>query len=81
MTKVQVGEGRVYSVYTSTLLFITKGSQDRNSYGVELGGRSGCRSPGGIVLTDLLPLDCSACFLIEPRDGTTLNGPTVLITN
>jgi len=26
MTKKQVGEERVYSVYTSTLLFITKGS-------------------------------------------------------
>jgi hypothetical protein len=27
----QVGEENVYSAYTSTLLFITKGSQDRNS--------------------------------------------------
>jgi hypothetical protein len=27
MTKKQVGEERVYSAYTSTLLFITKGSQ------------------------------------------------------
>jgi hypothetical protein len=31
LTKKQVGEERVYSAYTSTLLFITKGSQDRNS--------------------------------------------------
>jgi hypothetical protein len=31
MTKKQVGEERVYSAYTSTLLFITKGSQDKNS--------------------------------------------------
>ena len=31
MTKKQVGEERVYSVSTSTLLLITKGSQDRNS--------------------------------------------------
>jgi hypothetical protein len=38
MTKKQVGEERVYSAYTSTLLFITKGSQDWNS------GRSGSRS-------------------------------------
>jgi hypothetical protein len=29
--KKQVGEERVYSAYTSTLLFITKGGQDRNS--------------------------------------------------
>jgi hypothetical protein len=32
MTKKQVGEERVYSAYTSTLLFITKGSQDRKSH-------------------------------------------------
>ena len=31
MTKKQVGEERVDSAYISTLLFITKGSQDRNS--------------------------------------------------
>jgi hypothetical protein len=28
MTKKQVAEERVYSAYTSTLLFITQGSQD-----------------------------------------------------
>jgi hypothetical protein len=38
MTKKQVGEERVYSAYTSTLLFITKGSQDWNS------SRSGSRT-------------------------------------
>jgi hypothetical protein len=38
MTKIQIGEERVYSAYTSTLLFITKGSQDWNS------SRSGSRS-------------------------------------
>jgi hypothetical protein len=32
MTKKQVGEERVYSAYTSTLLFFTKGSQDWNSH-------------------------------------------------
>ena len=31
MTKKQVGEERVYSVYISTLLFITERSQDWNS--------------------------------------------------
>jgi hypothetical protein len=35
MTKKQVGEERVYSAYTSILLFITKGSQDWNSSGSE----------------------------------------------
>jgi hypothetical protein len=28
MTKKQVGEERIYSAYTSTLLFITKGGQE-----------------------------------------------------
>jgi hypothetical protein len=37
-TKKQVGEERVYSAYTSTLLFITTGSQDWNS------SRSGSRN-------------------------------------
>ncbi len=32
MTKKQVGEERVYSAYTSILLFITKGNQDRSSH-------------------------------------------------
>jgi hypothetical protein len=32
MTKKQGGEERVYSTYTSTLLFITKESQDWNSH-------------------------------------------------
>jgi hypothetical protein len=31
MTKKQVGEEKVYSAYTSILLFITKESQDWNS--------------------------------------------------
>jgi hypothetical protein len=29
--------------------------------------RSWCRSPGVLFFTGLLPLACSACFLIEPR--------------
>jgi hypothetical protein len=33
MTKKQVGEERVYSAYTSMLLFITKGSQDGTQTG------------------------------------------------
>ena len=38
MTKIKVGEERVYSAYTSTLLSITKGSQGWNSS--KSGGRS-----------------------------------------
>jgi hypothetical protein len=65
MTKKQVGEERVYSAYTSILLFITKGSQDWDSS--RSGSRSWCRGHGGMFFTGLLPLPCSVCFLIEPR--------------
>jgi len=65
MTKKQVGKERVYSAYTSTLLFITKGSQDWNSS--RSGSRSWCRGHGGVLLTGLLPLASLACSLIEPK--------------
>ena len=65
MTNKQVGEERVYSAFISTLLFITERSQDLNSS--RSGSRSWCRGHGGMLLTGLLPLACSAYFLIEPR--------------
>ena len=66
MTKKQVGEERVYSAYTSTLLFIIKWSQDWNSG--KSWSRNWCRGHGGMFLTGLLPLACSACSLIEPKN-------------
>jgi hypothetical protein len=65
MTKKQVGEERVYSAYTSILLFITEESQDWNSSRSE--SRSWCRGHGGMFFTGLLPLACSACSLTKPR--------------
>jgi hypothetical protein len=65
MNKMQVGEERVYSAYTSILLFITKGSQDWNSS--KSGSRSRCRGHRGMFLTGLPHLACSACSVIEPR--------------
>jgi hypothetical protein len=84
MTKKQVGEERVYSAYTPMLLFITKGSRDWNSS--RSGSRSWCRGHGGMFLTGLLPLACSACFLIEPKTTSSsmappTRGPPPLITN
>jgi len=63
-TKNQVGEERVYSAYTSTLLFITKENQDWNSS--MSGSSSWCRDHGGMLLA-CFPMACSACFLIEPK--------------
>jgi len=77
MTKKQVGEERVYSAYTSTLLFITKGSQDWNSKGS--GSRSCCRGHGGVLLTGLLPLAYSACSLTEPKTTSPGTAPPTMV--
>jgi hypothetical protein len=76
MTKKQVGEEKVYSAYTSTLLFITKGSQDRNSHRAgtwreEMMGVAAywLASPA------LLSLLSYRTQNHQPRDGTTHNGP------
>jgi hypothetical protein len=65
MTKKQLGRKGFIQLTLSTLLFITKGCQDWNSS--RSGSRSCCRGRGGMFLTGLLPLACSACSLIEPR--------------
>jgi hypothetical protein len=84
MTKKQIGEERIYSAYTSILLFITKGSQDWDSS--RSGSRSWCRGHGGMFFTGLLPLACSACSLIEPKTTSPemvppTRGLSPLITN
>jgi hypothetical protein len=76
MTKKQVGKERVYSAYTSTLLFITKGSQDWNSS--RSGSRSWCSGHGGMLLTGLLPLACPACFLIDPKTTSPETAPPTM---
>jgi hypothetical protein len=65
MTKKQVGEERTYSAYTFTLLFITKGIQDWNSS--RSGSRNWYTGHRRRLLTGLLPLPCSTCFLTVPR--------------
>ena len=68
----------------STLLLITKGSQNWNSS--RSGSRSWCRGHGGMFFTGLLSLACSACFLIEPKTTSPGMAPPTrgsphLITN
>jgi hypothetical protein len=46
--------------------------------GQELGSRSWCRSHGGVVLTGLLPLPCSAYFLLEPRTTSPEMAPPTM---
>ena len=67
MTKKQVGEERVYSAYTSILLFITKEVRTGTQAGQGAGADAEARGHGGMFLTGLLPLACSACSLVEPR--------------
>ena len=43
----------------------------RNQAGQKHGSRRGCRGNGGVLLTCLLIMDHSACFLIEYRTTST----------
>jgi hypothetical protein len=81
MTKKQVGEKRVYSAYTSTLLFITKGSQGRslNRAGTRRQGlmQKPCRGTAyWIASLGLLSLLYYRVQDHQSRDGTTHNGPS-----
>jgi hypothetical protein len=81
MTKKQVGEKRVYSAFTSTLLFIIKESQDGQelTQGRNLeAGADAEAMEGRMLLTGLLPLACSACFLIEPRTPSPAMAPPTM---
>ena len=81
MTKKQVGEERVYSAYTSTSLFITKGSQDRNlhragTWRQELIQRPWRNAAYLSVSPGLLSLLSYRTQDYQPRDGTTHHGPS-----
>jgi hypothetical protein len=81
MTKKQVEEEKVYSAYTSILLFITKGSQDRNSHRAGTWRRELRQRPRRSVAywfasPGLLSLLSYRSQDYQPRDGTTHNGPS-----
>jgi hypothetical protein len=78
MTKKQVGEERVYSAYTPTLLFITEGKsglelkQVRKQELMQKPWRDvlyWLASPGLLSLLSYRTQDC------QPRDGTNHTGP------
>jgi hypothetical protein len=86
--KKQVREEIVDSVSTSTLLFITKGSQDRNSHRAgtwrqELMQRPWRGAAYWLASLDLLSLPSYRTQYYHPRDGIIHNGlgPPALITN
>ena len=77
MTKKQVGEERVYSAYTSILLFITKEVRTGTQAGQQAGADAEpwtdvlywLASPGLLSLLSYRTQD------YQPRDGPTHKGP------
>ena len=83
MTKNNLGkEG-----YFSLAFHHQKQSEQEPKQGRNLETGADAKGLVGLLLTDLLPMACSACFLMVPRptspDGTTHNGlgPPPSITN
>jgi hypothetical protein len=79
MTKKQVGEKKVYSAYTSTLLFFTKGSQDWNFKQVrkqELMQRPWRDVLYWLAFPGLLSLLSYRTQDYQLRDGSTHNRPS-----
>lgn len=60
----QVGEKRIYLVYNSVSLCIMRGSQDKSSNRARTWRWSLTRRHGGMLLIDLRPIACLACFVI-----------------
>jgi hypothetical protein len=79
MTKKQVGEERVYSAYTSILLFIKEGRT-----GTQAGQEAGADAEAmeGCSLLACFPWLAQPALLqnqdYQPRDGTTHKGTSLL---
>jgi hypothetical protein len=79
MTKKQLGRKGFILLTLSTLLLITKGSQDWNSSRSE--SRIWCRGHGGMLLTGLLSLLSYRAKTTSPEMAPPTRGPPHLITN
>jgi hypothetical protein len=75
MTKKQVGEEKVYSTNISTLLFITKGSQDRNSHGAETWRQKLIQRPWRDAAYWIASLGLLSLLLTEPRTTSPRMAP------
>ena len=81
MTKKQVGRKVLIWLNASKSLFITKGSQDRNSHRAGIGRQELMQSHGGVLLIGLLPMlpiVCSVCLLIEARTTSPGVAPSIM---
>ena len=80
------GKGLFSLHFHSTFHHWRKLGQDLKT-GKDPEGKSRCRGHGGMLLTDLLPMACSACSLTEPRATSPQwhhpqwSGPSPTITN
>jgi hypothetical protein len=85
MTKKQVGEERVYSAYTSTLLFITKevrsGSQAGQEAGADAEAMEGCYLLAWLASPGLFSLLSYRTKTTSPEMVPPTRGPQLLITN
>jgi hypothetical protein len=73
MSKKQVEEAKIYSVYISTLLFINKGSMDWTQAGQEA-----MQKPWRDVTHWIVPLACSACIFIESKTTSPGMAPATM---
>jgi hypothetical protein len=83
MTKKKAGEERVYSAYTSTLLFITKEVRTGTQAGQEAGADAEAMEGWHLLACfhGLLSFLSYRTQEHQTRDGTTYNRPSPLITN
>lgn len=64
----QVGEKQFgLQSWPMLLLYSPSLKEVSNERVQEAGGRNWCRGLGGVLLTSLFHMNCSACFLTEPR--------------
>ena len=70
MTKCNLGRSELISLTVPYTRSLSKAVRAGTQAGQEPGGRRWCRGHGGVLPTDLLPVACSACFLIDSRTSS-----------
>lgn len=76
--KKKLGKERVYFPCDSILLFIVEGSQSRNSNRTWTWRQELMQRHGGVLITGLLPMTCSAFLSIEPRTTSPGVSPSTM---
>jgi hypothetical protein len=74
----QLREERLYFIHSSVSVFITKGSQNRNSNNTGTWRQELMQRPWRGAAYWLASLSCSACFLIELRTTSPGMAPSII---